>query len=477
MKSHASYAHSATLRLCLTAMALCLCSMPILANDFKPNDLGNTDQVRNNAAFKNLPAQERAYYVDGDPKYNHDGTGGNDTNKNGKVDGGENPFDRGDIAAYCSRYRRGMPPLANVPNPPATEAAFIKLMESVKTCVDDYVEPNKDPQRDSVIFYSDDKIIDLVNKGWLGIGVPMTAQHFKDYGDEKATGFVCIEHALFFASVARELGFPARELNVPLSKGQNATTRYFYQEASTEVFFDGKWYYFDAYETKPPNAAKVELTPDGWPGINSTITDRVVHYRSQPFNGDWYGGGNFDGANGDPKRGWKKEDGNSKFNYLKLAAAATFEQLVPGVRIFVTAVTGQATRLQSGWTPDLVGDPVIPDSLNDLFLNSALTGAKLDIPSSAYLPQGVPIPSAAKPSDDDGFDITVSNDTVTLTYPATGEYCVGVWNPTESAADFRVLISTEGGVSIGLPGELTGQPLAAGEVRELTCGNITQLGS
>jgi hypothetical protein len=122
----------------------------------------------------------------------------------------------------------------------------------------------------------------------------------------------------------------------------------------------------------------------------------------------------------------------------------------------------------------LLGAPVIPDSLDDLFLQSALTGARLDIPGSAYLPQGVEIPLTAKPYSDDGIvSSIVSNDTVTLDYPATGEYCVGVWNTTQNSSDFNVLLSTEGGVYIGFPSEITGPPLAPGEVREVGCGQIT----
>jgi len=447
----------------------CVFSRHMAGNDFKPIDLGNTKQVRMNPFYQQLPQKERDHYENGLPVYNHDGVGGHDKNNNGVRDQGEAPFDRADIAAFCVRYRRGAAPLAATPGAPGNEKDFVAIMESLKTCVDDYLEPNKDPAPNRL--RADDKILDLINQGLVGIGNPMTEDKFTKAGYGGRKGFVCIDHNLFFASLTRELGFPVRELNVPFSKMQDRARKYFYQEAATEVFFNDSWYYFDAYETKPPNKYKVERSPDGWVGgtaRGSTISDRVVHFTSKGTEDyDW------DTDTGDPGIDWQKEDTNSKFPYLKVASAAIFEQQVPGVRIFVTALTAQGIRLQSGWTPDLLGNPTVPDSIDDLLLDSSVTGARLDIPGSAYLPQGIEIPRTADPSYPVG---TITNDTVTLDDPATNEYCVGVWNTTQSMSDFKVLVSTEGGVSLGLANEITGPPLQPGEARQLACGQIALLG-
>lgn len=435
------------------------------ANDFSPTDLGNTAQVRGHAQYKNLPAANRNYYENGPASFSTDGAGGHDTNKNGIRDQGEQPLDRGDVAAFCVRYKRGADPLANAPDPPTTVDQFVAVMESLKTCVDDYLEPDKDPQPNSV--RSDEKILGLINARLLRIGTPMNPQDFTDGGFKGRTGFVCLDHALFFGSLARELGFPARQVNVPLSKMQDGARKYFYQEAATEVWFNGAWHYFDAYMTKPADRAKaLERTPDGFVGRGS-ITDRAVHFTAVgSIHYDAY-----DEDNGDPENeGWQKEEGANKnpaFDYLKVAQAISIEQQIPGVRVFVTALT---SGLASGWTPDLVGNPIVPQSLIDLFIEPARTGARLDIPASAYVSQGVAIPDTA--DTETPGRVTVTNDTVVVNNPAADRYCINVWNYGSATSGFRVFTSTEGGIEFGFPPIIDGSGLAPGEVRQLFCASV-----
>jgi len=445
----------------------------VATNNFGPNDLGNTDKVRKHSAYKKLPEAERNYYEHGQPDFNHDGVGGHDTNGNGVKDGAEANHDRGDLASFCARYNRGAAPDANVPAAPTTLAQFMALMEKIKRCVDDLLEEDKDPQP-GVAFVTDQNITDFINAGELGIGNPMSQAEFKGRGfvrsdlpapNNGASGFVCIDHALVFASIVRELGFPVRQVNVPMSKIQGGMRRYTYQEAVTEVWFDGAWHYFDAYLT----GGAAQTSPDGL--LGGSFTDRKVFVTTTGTDDYDYR------PDGDPVpgSGWKKAEGtdkNPKFDYEKVASAATFEQTQPGVRLFVTVAS---TGLITGWTPDLPGDPMVPESLKDLFLQPELTGARVEIAKSGYLPHGVAQFDSQKPSED-ALPSSFTIETVVSNDPEEDIYCVTVWDRTGQGADFEVLISAEDGVRIAMPSTITGH-LDPGEIRELVCGEIIPPGT
>ena len=59
-------------------------------------------------------------------------------------------------------------------------------------------------------------------------------------------GFACIVAAHLFTSLCRELGFPAREKNIIYS---NADGEWTYQTAAANIFFGGKWHFFDPWES------------------------------------------------------------------------------------------------------------------------------------------------------------------------------------------------------------------------------------
>jgi hypothetical protein len=197
-------------------------------------------------------------------------------------------------------------------------------------------------------------------------------------------------------------------------------------------------------------------------------TDRKVHYTTGGGTSN-YGG--YDKTTGDPESGsgWKKEDGsnkNPKFKYYKVKPAITFEGTKTGVKLYVTETE---TGLATGWTPDLLGDPTIPDSLLDLFLDPTLTGATVMIPHSTYLPHGAAFATHHKDLPDSPASFT--NEAVVIHNPREGEYCVTVWDKTGTGADFEILVSTEGGASIDLPASITGH-LQPGESAS-NCGDAT----
>jgi hypothetical protein len=98
--------------------------------------------------------------------------------------------------------------------------------------VEDMFYPRLDSEAE---WFDDEKLCAKVRINELDIGKP----HRRD-------GYCCIVMAHLFTSLARELGFPARENNVMPSFGKKEWGP---QTAAAGVWYDGKWHFFDPFES------------------------------------------------------------------------------------------------------------------------------------------------------------------------------------------------------------------------------------
>ena len=143
---------------------------------------------------------------------------------------------RGKIHSDGPRPRPGGGRYAHaMPTDPAT------IVEHVYKYVQDLTYPKFFPQN----LKSDVEICRRVALGHVDIGKPLAA------GDHPTEGFACIETNVFFTSLIRELGFPAREADIlPFTDDPSTHTRnYDIQTAASQVWFDGAWHFFDPWES------------------------------------------------------------------------------------------------------------------------------------------------------------------------------------------------------------------------------------
>lgn len=108
------------------------------------------------------------------------------------------------------------------------------IIKNIYKFVEDLLYPR---QGSDAPFYKDSTLCEKITNGELDIGSP-----YQPEGE----GFACIVAAHFFTSLVRELGFPAREKNVIPSKGD---AEWGGQTAAANVWFGGKWNFFDPWES------------------------------------------------------------------------------------------------------------------------------------------------------------------------------------------------------------------------------------
>ena len=111
-----------------------------------------------------------------------------------------------------------------------------RIIHNIYKFVEDLLYPRKGSDG---IDYKDKDICDAHERDppSLDIGKPLT--------DEKY-GFACIVAAHLFTSLVRELGFPAREKNIVYS---NADGIFSYQTAAANVWYGGRWHFYDPWES------------------------------------------------------------------------------------------------------------------------------------------------------------------------------------------------------------------------------------
>jgi hypothetical protein len=293
------------------------------------------------------------------------------------------------------------------------------MINNVYKFVEDITYPKFDPST----LDPDATICSKIEVGTIDIGKP-------DAVDE----YMCIETNLFFTSLVRELGFPAREANVlPAREG-----RYYIQTAASLVWYDGGWHFYDAWESFTDTTQY--LTTHGHAGyVESGRFDNVDLFVSlkPPTAFQKYKIDLKTGMPDDPSQ-WKKV-----LHHTKNATGITFETIA--LRMRVQDELGRDT----GWYQG---------------------GELAQIPGARYLPHDEEIfDTKASPSSSGMYGV----EGVALGYaddesPATHSYTATIENPTGSPQSFTLRLETQPAtVSLSTSQGTMSGSLAPGENRTL----------
>ncbi len=460
-------------------------------NNFSPNDLGKTQRDLLSQTLKDAKLHPGYwnFFVGGDLRYNTDGVGGkagdpnnHDLNGNGKRDAGEQPLDRGDIAAFAAKYNDPQP---KFPAPPQNAAEFDQYMTNIMNFVEDLLSPDVNPNLRS----TPSEILSWINAELLGIGNPMTQNDFSNQGrirgwnpqtqryeDIGQTGFICHDHAVLFASLVRELGFPAREVNVTLAKPSAMFAQgfeYWYQEAAVEVWFGGKWNYFDPYllsKNPDDNIGGGDVARKVWSakavGFDFNVINKehgFMPYQAIPNIPDraWIEDGNPTDKDGNPVTAPANPLRNGDYNFFKKVPAIGIEQRQPGARMFLI---DPSSGLLAGLTPDLGANPSFESGLLELFLDTSVVGAHQEIFGSSYIPGGIEIADSADATSATG----VTAETIVVVEPTSPEYCIYVWSASSSTTSYEILTSVTGGAVLNMEPSYTGT-VEPGDPQLVTC--------
>jgi hypothetical protein len=209
-----------------------------------------------NKESRNYPtsSDQLKYYKTGDPEWSHP--------------------DNAEVrrqAVAAARYNRVTRPLGPFPHDPQ------RVIENAAKFIRDYLEP-KDDHKDGAKIRNDISLAQLISARTL-----QPADYYRDTCPANTECFVCQEHGFFFTSLARALGFFAREVQVVLVKDPTPNRDNYYQEAATAIWFGKKWNFYDVFINKTKLLTGPEQYDEKYPIVH--IWYGVGRYASYMGNG------------------------------------------------------------------------------------------------------------------------------------------------------------------------------------------------
>lgn len=377
----------------------------LASNDFGNNGEGSVPasayapgkKERDSAEYKkeNPDAAKRDYYEKGGKTANHDSKcRAKIAYQAARYQGPKNGYEAGQTTENA--HKDGPRPKAGGGN---YAAEMPKDPDQIINNIYKFVEDMTYPKRQPSDFQYDSEICDLVKNGTIDIGKPRV-------GNE----FMCMETIHFFTSLVRELGFPVREKNVLPSFANGS---YDVQTAASNVWYGGKWHFFDPWESLKDSKEYLTGTGHaGYVGPNS-FHDADIWVRTGPpiptvRDGNGSSDYSFKSDGTTTKSGWKKIERHKK-------NGAQIDSQTFSLRIGVQDNMGRITGGTSGM-------------------------AQVDIPASIYVAHDKPVQESheAEPGPD-----TYDTELVILLYAdneptASLGYNLMIHNPSQVAQTFDV---------------------------------------
>ncbi len=348
---------------------------------------------------ENADAAQRDYYERGGASSNHDSAcRARIAYKAARYQGPKNGYE----AAQSPSPLPGAPGHKDGPRPKAGGGNYADKMpadaEAIINNIYKFVEDLTYPKGQPSDFEDDADICKLADDGTIDIGKPRAGNQF-----------MCIETALFFTSLVRELGFPVREKNVLPSFADGS---YDVQTAAANVWYGGKWHFFDPWESFTDS--KSYLSGTGHAGYvlptsfhDADIWVRTTHLRVTSTPTDFA----FTATGTPGFSGWKKLESHKK-------NGAKIESQTFALRLGVSDGLGRVTG-------DVAGTPLS------------------EIPNSIYVPHDKLVQADHASATGPG---TYGIELVSLLFAddepaATHNYNLIITNPGTSAQSFEVTLA------------------------------------